>query len=194
MQENYNLVTLSIESNYGSILEAAEKRIDYIGFLEKEFLTYFSQVVANITEEHESRQLLSLITRFDYLFQVQDSIEDLFNAKRAMNKRYIEIRSDVLLMVRELSSETLGLFDDIHKGLLEQGRLDVAEKGRALHLLTENINRELLVLLAHPDRKDAGAMSNFVTFSRRLADKLLNFAHLCEQGPRAKENLENDPI
>ena len=194
LQENYNLVTLSIESNYRSIHEAAEKRIDYIGFLEKEYLTYFSQVVANITEEHESRQLLSLITRFDYLFQVQDSIEDLFNAKRAMNKRYIEIRSDVLLMVRELSSETLGLFDDIHKGLLEQGRLDVAEKGRALHLLTENINRELLVLLAHPDRKDAGAMSNFVTFSRRLADKLLNFAHLCEQGPRAKENLENDPI
>ena len=191
LQENYNLVTLSIESNYRSIHEAAEKRIDYIGFLEKEYLTYFSQVVANVTEEHESRQLLSLITRFDYLFQIQDSIEDLFNAKRAMSKRYIEIRSDVLLMVRELSSETLGLFDDIRKGMQGEGVPDVADKGRALHLLTENINRELLVLLAHPDRKDAGAMSNFVTFSRRLADKLLNFAYLSEQGSKTFNSQES---
>lgn len=178
LQENYNLVTLSIESNYRSVHEAAEKRIDYITFLEKEYLTYFSRVVANVTEEHESRQLLALITKFDYLFQIQDSIEDLLNTKRTMSRRYIELRSDVLLMVREISSETLGLFDDIHEGLAKHKPLDVSSRRHSLHLLTENINRNLLVLLTHPERKDAGAMSNFVTFSRRLSDKLLNFAYL----------------
>ena len=30
--------------------------------------------------------------------------------------------------------------------------------------------------------------------SRRLPDKLFNFAQLCEQGLRATENLENGPI
>ena len=51
----------------------------------------------------------------------------------------------------------------------------------------EHIQRDLLVLLAHPDRTDAGALSNFVTFSRRLADKLLNFARLAP-APDAEED------
>ncbi len=101
LQENYNLVTLSIESNYRSVYEASAKRIEYVNFLEREYIGYFSRVVATVKEERESRELLTLITRFDYLFQIHDSINDLFNTKKMMNKQYIELKSDIMLMVRE---------------------------------------------------------------------------------------------
>lgn len=183
LQENYNLVTLSIESNYRSVSEAAAKRIDYTDFLEREYLNYFSLVVANVKDASQSERLLAITTRFDYLFQVEDSIEDLFSLKRALEGQYIELRSDVLLMVRELSSETLGLFDDIYKGMAAGKKTSLEGRSRSLRVSMERIQRDLLVLLTHPDRTDAGALSNFVTFSRRLADKLLNFARLAPEPP-----------
>ena len=41
----------------------------------------------------------------------------------------------------------------------------------------DEVNRDILRLIVHPDRRDAGALSNIVTFSRRLQDKLVNFAN-----------------
>ena len=32
--------------------------------------------------------------------------------------------------------------------------------------------------MADPGRRDAGAMTNFVTYSQRLKDKLVNYANL----------------
>jgi phosphate:Na+ symporter len=128
-----------------------------------------------------------MTTRFDYLFQVEDSIEDLFSLKRTLDRQYIEIRSDVLLMVRELSSGTLGLFDDIHKGMATGQPMALDAHARSLRVSMERIQRDLLVLLTHPDRSDAGALSNFVTFSRRLADKLVNFARLAPAPEPASE-------
>lgn len=177
LQENYNLVTLSIESNYHSIYEVAEKRIEYIKYLQREYVAYFSRVVVNVTDESESRQLLDLITRYDYLFQIHDSIEDLFNTRRVLSKQFIELQSDVMSMVRELSGQTLSLFDEIRRDVNREAESDVPKQAADLRTQLAQINRELLPLLAHPDRRDAGALSNFVTYSRRLGDKLVNFAN-----------------
>lgn len=183
LQENYNLVTLSIESNYRSVQEAAAKRIEYVNFIEREYVSYFSKVVANVKEETESRELLSLITRYDYLFQIHDSIDDLFNTRQTMSRHYIELKSDVMLMVRELSSQTLALFDTIGRAVAAGQAPDIREGAGNLQSLLAEVNRELLPLLADPDRRDAGALSNFVTYSLRLKDKLLNFADLSKPRP-----------
>jgi len=185
LQENYNLVTLSIESNYRSLSESAARRIEYIGFLQREYIAYFSRVVANVTDESESSQLLTQITRYDYLFQIHDSIEDLFNTRRVMSERYIEPGSDVMLMVRELSGQTLTLFDAILDAKDTGGASAVSARAADLRALLARIDRELLPLLAHPDRRDAGALSNVVTYSRRLGDKLVNFARLDTPGGTA---------
>ncbi|MDE2808587.1 MAG: Na/Pi symporter, partial [Gemmatimonadota bacterium] len=165
LQESYNLVTLSIESNYRSIFEASVKRMEYVNFLEKEYVGYFAKAVTSVSDERESRELLRLHTQFDYLFQIYDSIEDIFNTKKAMSKHYVELKSDVLLMVRKLSSQTLALFDDIRKPLEEGNQLDVAARANELQGMLDEINRDLLPLLADPDRSDAGTLSNFVTYS-----------------------------
>ena len=171
-------MTLSIESNYRSIFEASAKRMEYVSFLEKEYVGYFANAVASVTHEHESRELLRLHTQFDYLFQIYDSIDDIFNTKKAMSKHYVELKSDLLLMVRKLSSHTLALFDDIRKSLVEGKRLDITERAKELQEVLDEINRDLLPLLARPDRSDAGTLSNFVTYSIRLKDKVANFAAL----------------
>ena len=178
LQENYNLVTLSIETNYRSVFEASARRIEYVDFLEQEFRGQFSRAVEHVTDELESRELLQLITRYDYLFQIHDSIDDLFQAKLTMNKQYIELKSDVLLMVRELSSYTLALFDELNKARAAGRPAQVTDRVRDLRNCLEQANRELLPLLVHPDRRDAGALSNFITYSRRLLDKLVNFSRL----------------
>ena len=187
LQESYNLVTLSIESNYRSIFEASAKRMEYINFLEKEYVGYFAKAVTSVSHERESRELLRLHTQFDYLFQIYDSIEDIFNTKKAMSKNYVELKSDVLLMVRKLSSQTLALFDDIRKPLEEGNQLDIAARANELQAMLDEINRDLLSLLADPDRSDAGTLSNFVTYSRRLQDKLVNFAALQDTEPMASD-------
>jgi phosphate:Na+ symporter len=178
LQENYNLVTLSIESGYRSIFEVSARRIEYVQFLEREYIGYFARVVASVNDETESERLLTKITRYDYLFQIHDSIDDLFNTKRIMNQHYIELKSDVMVMIRELSGRTLALFDAVRESLEGPRVPRTAEVAAELQALLDDANRKLLPLLARPDRRDAGALSNFVTYSRRLNDKLLSFARL----------------
>ncbi len=178
LQENYNLVTLSVESNYRNVYDASSKRIDYLHFIHDEYLGYFSNVVTTVTDVRQSREMLKVITLYDYLFQVHDSIEDLFTTKKVIDKHYIELGSDLILIVRKLSSETLELFDEISTALLENRPPDISSRVRELREALDDANRDLLKLLAKSEREDAGVLSNFVTFSRRLTDKLVNFARL----------------
>ena len=120
LQENYNLVTLSLETNYKGIHDAAQKRIEYCNFVKKEYLEFFSKIVSKVNEEDQSKDLMHMLNQFDYLFQIHDSIIDLFSTKKIMLEQYIELKSDILLMIRELSSQTLNFFDDIHKVLSGQ--------------------------------------------------------------------------
>ncbi|MCX2982605.1 Na/Pi cotransporter family protein [Halieaceae bacterium IMCC14734] len=192
-QENYNLVSLSIETNYRNVYDVSARRLEYVSFLERENVRYFSRAVSNVSDEAESRKLLTLITLYDYLFQIHDSIEDLFNTKLVIDKQYIELKSDVLLMVREISSDTLVLFDIIQKALLDRVEPKTHEQATKLQTNIDNANRELLKLLAHSERKDAGALMNFATYSRRLKDKLLRFSKLATRSLDLTSADEEDP-
>lgn len=101
-------------------------------------------------------------------------MKDLFNAKRVINEQYIELQSDIVLIVRELSGETLGLFNDIRQSQAG-AEVDVALKAREVQRQIDEANRQLLRLMVLPDRRDAGALTNLVTYSQRLRDKLVNY-------------------
>ncbi len=178
LQENYNLVTLGIESNYRSVQEAAERRIEYIAYLERDVQATFSHFLVSTADEEESRQLMNLFTRYDYLFQIEDSIEDLFNTKVTMDKQFIELRSDVMLMVREISSRTLHLFDKTYRALSEGQRPDTHEASVELRSTIDGVSRDLLRLMRDPRRQDVGVLSHFVTYSRRVQDKLQRFGKI----------------
>lgn len=178
LQENYNLVTLSIETNYRGVFETSAKRIEYVEFLKNEYMGYFSKVINVTTDENDSKEMLSLITRFDYLFQIHDSIDDLYSTKKMMNSNFIELKSDILLLIRELAGQTLILFDEIHKSIAGNSETNIPATARDLQRLLDRVNRDMLELLAQPGRPDAGSLTNFVTYSLRLKDKLVNFAHM----------------
>jgi phosphate:Na+ symporter len=187
LQENYNMVTLSIETNYQGIYDAAERRIEYVTYAKKEYQAYFSIAVASISDDSHSLRLIKLFTRFDYLFQIHDSIIDLFEAKRTINDNFIELRSDILLIVREVSSETLVLFDLIsnHQDEREQFVQDSYELQRHLN----DANKALLKLFSDVDRRDATALTNFTTYSQRLKDKLINLYQL-ETGRATRADMQ----
>jgi phosphate:Na+ symporter len=176
LQENYRLVSLSIETNYRSIFDAAAKRIDYINYLQKELLGYFSQIVPAAESDEDSTRLIRITGQFDYLFQIHDSINDLFMVKKVLNENFIELRSDILLSVREISGQTLAIFDDTCRLLEDPADTDLKHSSEELQVSLDRTNREMLVLMRDPARRDVGALTNFVTYSRRLRDKLLNFS------------------
>lgn len=182
LQENFNTVTLSVETNYKGVYHAAEKRLDYIDFVKKQYLHFFTSAVTVINKEDESKVLMNMINQFDYLFQIHDSIKDLFESKRVMNEQYIELKSDLLLLTRSLAMETSEYFEDIATNLHKQGaspqQSTIKARVKKLQQVIDSANRTLLSLMADPERKDAGALINFITYSQRLKDKLTNFANL----------------
>ena len=60
LQESYNLVTLSIESNYRSIFEASAKRMEYVNFLEKEYVGYFSKAVTSVSPRTRVQRIAAI--------------------------------------------------------------------------------------------------------------------------------------
>ena len=192
LQENYNLVTLSIETNYQGVYDAAEKRIEYVNFVKKEYMSYFSKVVATVLDENESKELMRTIRQFDYLFQVHDSINDLFNSKKVMKENYVELKSDILVMVRDLSGQTLDLFGGIQKDLSTTEKVDVHARSNELQEQINEANKELFKMLSDPLRHDVGTLTNFITYSQRLKDKLLNFYKVKEGSRAAVEMPDQD--
>lgn len=111
VQENYNLVTLSIETSYKGVYEAAQKRIEYLDFLKTELLGIFSNFISTCSDEESIEKVVGTMAKYEYIFQIHDSVKDLTSIKDSMEQNYIEFKSDVLLIVRELSSKTLSLFE-----------------------------------------------------------------------------------
>lgn len=176
LEENYNQVTLGVQTDYRGIFESAGRRIEYVSFLHREYMNYFSRLVSLVNSEQESRELMRVINRFDYLFQIHDSIEDIHNAKRLMSEHYIEPKGDILFIIRDISSATLSLFDDIATGLEGDSELNIHDLSEEIQQSLNQRHRKLLSLLADPMRKDVGALTNFITYSQRLKDKLINYA------------------
>ena len=146
------------------------------------FVKFFSKIVPTVESNEESRQLMRMTGQFNYLFQIHDSINDLFTVKKVMRENYIELKSDILLPVREISGLSLTMFDDVQDALEGEGQDDLARSSDALQASLDRTNRELLALMGDPTRRDVSALINFVTYSRRMGDKLLNFSKLEQKG------------
>ena len=71
------------------------------------------------------------------------------------------LRSDALLMGRDLSSPTLTLLDEVNKALVAAKTIDVEQRDQLLRSTLSETTRSVLPLIAQSDRQDAGAVSNF---------------------------------
>lgn len=189
IQETYSLVTLSIETNYKGVHEAAKKRIEYFEFFRSDLLSFFSSFIGSCSVEKEVSSLVRIMSRYEYLFQIHDSVRDITSIKDTLDENYIELKSDILLMVREISSETLSLFSEISKQDMElKERNDLRKKFGNFQLNLLKYNKNILRIMSMPERKDAGAILHLITYSQRLKDKLVHYKSLTE------ENILKDPI
>lgn len=179
LQENYSLVTLSIETNYKSVYEASKKRIEYLDFVKNETQRHFALLISKTNDEAKLKKIIQIISFYEYIFQIHDSIKDLIRTKDAMSDAYIELKSDLLLVIRELSGRVLSFFDDIAEGVNGEGNIAaIKEKAEDLQQEIENFNKDMLKLMTEPDRKDVSFILHILTYSQRLKDKLLNYHSL----------------
>lgn len=175
LRENYSLVTLAIEANYKGITDAAAKRLDYLSFVKRETTGYFAQIISVAQEHDEVMEIVKTINLYDYLFQIQDSIADIFDTKQLIDENYVELQSDILIIVRKVSAETLDFFDDVSPKLADDNNFDITKRARELQEQLNEANSDLLRLMASRERADAGKLANYITYSQRLKDKLVNF-------------------
>jgi phosphate:Na+ symporter len=196
LQENYNLVTLSMETNYKTVFETAQKRIDYIEYLKGELVPFFSKRLTVLKVKGDTKKLLHIIHEMEYLMQIHDSIDDVYSIKKNLDDNFIEIKSDLLLHIRELSGKTIMLFDIILKSSFQHEIpiTKVKKVAKELQEIIDSLNQEILTLLSHPHRQDAGALIHLVTYSQRLKDKLLSFEDILvvrEKRKPRKSEYEN---
>ena len=82
------------------------------------------------------------------------------------------------MLLRELSSHTLQLFGHLTKARTDSALDEFQQVAAETQQHLDDANKDLLRLMADPGRRDAGSMTNFVTYSQRLKDKLVNYANL----------------
>jgi phosphate:Na+ symporter len=158
-------------------MKRLKKRNEYIDYYQNDFMANFSTSIADIQNQNELKDLLDIFHRYEYLFQIHDSISDLIHIKNAMDKDFIDLKSGLIISVRELSSKTLGVFDVVTKSLTESKANTVALKKETKEFseFIEEFNRGILKVISDPGRQDAGAVIQIMTYSQRLKDKLVNF-------------------
>ena len=194
IQETYNLVTLSIESNYKGVYEAAKKRVEYFEFFKAELLSFFSEFIGQCNNEKEVSGLVKIMSKYEYLFQIHDSVRDITTIKETLDENYIELKSDLLLIIREISSETLSIFEEISKNkLLAKEKKELKKKILDFQSDLVKHNNNVLKIMSLPDRQDAGAILHLITYSQRLKDKLVHYHSLLEN-TKAKDKEKRSSI
>ncbi len=174
-QENYNLVTLSIESNYRGVYEVAKKRLEYFEFVRLDLMNFFSQSIGKSTQSDQINRLVGIMKGYEYIFQIHDSVKDIAKIKEAVDENYLDLKSDVLIVVRELSSATLSFFESADAKPSKEGFKAESHKFQAE---LDGFNTKLLKMMAQPDRNDVGIILQLATYSQRLKDKLVNYYKL----------------
>ena len=169
IQENYNLVTLSIETNYRSVFDASKRRIEYLDFVKNELQRFFSSYIGRTNNERDVERIVKIIGSYEYLFQIHDSVKDISSIKENMEHSYIDLKSDLILIVRELSSKSLSFFSHISK--TQEGNLydkELKKHAQELQKDLDDFNRDILKLMSKPNRNDAGVLLQIITYTQRL--------------------------
>jgi phosphate:Na+ symporter len=176
IQENYNLVTLSIETNYKNVLEVSKRRIEYLDYVKSELLVFFSNYIGKTNSEKDIDNIVKIIASYEYLFQIHDSVKDLSLVKDNMEQNFLDLKSDLILIVRELSSKTLSFFGDMSKfHTYPTKEKDLKKEATELQRDIDEFNKDILKLMSKPNRSDAGILLQIITYNQRLKDKLVNY-------------------
>ncbi|WP_412473307.1 Na/Pi cotransporter family protein [Halobacteriovorax sp. YZS-1-1] len=179
VQENYNLITLSIETNYKGVFNAAKRRMDYIDYVEDELISFFSNYIATCTSEKEINTIIHIMSIYEYIFQIHDSVKDLSDLKDSMDKNYIELKSDLIIIIRSLATRTLSFFETMSNPHLdEEQKRELKKEVNEFQFNIIEYNKRILKLMAAPDRRDASVIMHMITYSQRLKDKLVHYHNL----------------
>ncbi len=171
VQENYSAVSLSLESNYKLISETAAKRIEYTDFLRQEYVAFFARLSTKVHGSQDSKDLMRLINRFDYILKIEEAIIDIHRAKKGITQHYIDLQTDILLLIRNLSTATMSYFEAIHRSL-EGDQVDLKAAAKEMQSHISKAYKQLLRAIANPGRKDAGALTGLVTYTQALKDEM----------------------
>lgn len=180
LQENYNLVTLSIESNYKHIYNKVNLRMQYFEQIQKNFGRFFADLINQVDEQEMSQKVIILISEYEYLYQVHDSLKDILEIKENMDEMMIEMHTDMIIHYREISSRTLSVFEHLHKKIAKEeiDDNDIKDEFNELQQSLNEFNKALFKIMPDTNRNDTGNNMHFMTYSQRLKDKLHNLFSL----------------
>lgn len=182
IQENYSSITLSIESNYKTIYEVSKRRIEYIEFIKKDIMKNLAFSINEINDDEGIQKYIDTITRFEYLFQIHDSVESHLEIKESLEASYIELSGDMLMYLRELTSNFLLFFEKTQENLQTKKDKSLMKDDLAqLQIHLNTFHKNILKIMIQENRNDAAILFNIVTASQRLKDKIYTYFKLHTQ-------------
>lgn len=188
--ETYNLTTLSIETNFSNIFEKVMKRRTHMKMLRSQCYRHFAEMMCCASDDDDSIKIMREVKRFDYIYQIDDSLEDMLQIKLNMEEMMIDLHPDVLLSIREVTTRTIRIMAHLGTFLQQpdqEGNRPLGEQKlygqlkNELRELQSCLNQhtvELMTTISSTSRSDVVSLAQFLNLSQRLRDKLYNFAKL----------------
>jgi len=150
--------------------------MDYFKFVKKDIQSHFTHLLGATADKEQVKKYVLLMNQYEYLFQIDDSIRDHISIKELLDTNYIEMKSDVLISLRELTGQLLPFFTwtkEAANGI--KTNEEFKEESKNVQEEVDHFHESILKLMAKEERNDAGVLYNLVSYSQRLKDKLINY-------------------
>lgn len=180
LKQSYSLLALSSESNHEKNFATLKRRMNYFDLIQKDFNRFYSKLINLVDKRAESENFIIFISKFEYLYQVHDSLKDIVDVKDQMDEMSIEMQADLLLHYKEITSQTLSIFELLQKSLSGETKDQhlLINEFSQLQATLNNFSKLIFKIMPDTNRSDTGYSMHFMTYSQRLKDKLSNLFQL----------------
>jgi len=180
LKENYFLISLAIEAKEEHLLNKCKKHHRYLLFLRSELEEFCAQVAMNSSDEKNGRDIIELISKIDYIYQINDSIEDLIELNDELIQKKIPLSIDSIVSIREISGNLVKLFDVLIKQNSSKKREEESFKmaQKELHATLAHSYQKLLKIMTLIDNEEATPLARYLSVNQRLKDKMNTLQHL----------------
>lgn len=179
LKENYFIVSLAIEAKEEHLLNISKKHYNYLIFLRSVLESYCAQMAMNSTDEKAGREIIEIISKIDYIYQINDSIEDLIELGDEIIQKKISLSIDSIVSIREISGNLVKLFDVLIQQNASKKKMEEPFKTSQKELIsTLSLSyQKLLKIMTLIDNEEATPLARYLSVNQRLKDKMNTLQH-----------------
>ncbi|GAB4408273.1 MAG: hypothetical protein OHK0056_09180 [Bacteriovoracaceae bacterium] len=178
LKDNYFLVSISIEAKEEHLLNKCKKYHSFMIFLRNEISEYCARIAKINSDKEQGEKLIELVGKIDYLYQINDSLQNLIELNEEIIYKKITLSLETILCIREVSTGIVKLFDILITDDKKERKQNFENSLIDLHTVLTKSYKKLLKIMTFVENEDATPLARFLSVNQRLKDKLHSLIHL----------------